>query len=387
MARQVSLGRSEDDHGREDKEEVVSSRHGKGGERLAGGEYRCWFWLAICLHVFLWGYSCYKSAHWRRLLAEGRMHVVGLHQGWLFGLPQDLSDPQWKTLRKFFPLLAAAIPLHVGLSRGARRLGATIPGAQLCFYCASNLGFLVFLHGGKSIWPCSIVAATYLVGRFLKGSRWNPALTWAFCLAMVLTSDYYRGFQHWYWIWTPLGFLDQMGNGVYAWQTQFNLTMLRLVSFNMERYWANGASKDKRKEDGEDRISVGMDVRGSSVGGSEADRDVSRRADAQASTCDDDYTFPLMLAYVFYIPLYIAGPIMTYPSWLSHFRQPQTSVSPRKIGLMLFGVACYVLIIEVMLHLYLYVSINNNRTWDHVRGDVVPGWEVAWGGFITLQFM
>jgi len=372
--------------GREGKGEADGRLRTRG---LVSREYRCWFGLAIALHVLLWGYSAYKSAHWRRLRAEGRMYVDGLVQGWFLALPQDLSDPQWKTLRNFFPLLAAAIPFHAGLSRGARRLGASsMPGAHLSFYCASNFGFVVFLHGGKSIWPLAIAAVVYLIGHVFRGSRWNPVLTWTFCLAMVFASDYFRGFQGWSWARTPLGFLDGMGNGVYAWQTQFNLTMLRLVSFNMERYWANSGGKDKQKEHAGEQKSANMEARrGTSTGDGDADRDVPGMVAAQTSTCDHDYTFARLLAYVFYIPLYIAGPIMTYPSWLGNFRQPQTSVSVRQIVGMLCGVVCYVFAIEILLHLYMYVSINNNRTWDLIRGEVMPGWEVAWGGFITLQFM
>eukprot|EP00277_Geminigera_cryophila_P025917 CAMPEP_0179464482 /NCGR_PEP_ID=MMETSP0799-20121207/46287_1 /TAXON_ID=46947 /ORGANISM="Geminigera cryophila, Strain CCMP2564" /LENGTH=247 /DNA_ID=CAMNT_0021268287 /DNA_START=42 /DNA_END=782 /DNA_ORIENTATION=+ len=235
-------------------QERESDLHSKGGQGREGKtcplsgvmhaarlpmEYRCWFALSICFHIFMWGYTAHKSVHWHKLRNEGNMYVDGIQQGWLFGFPQDLSDPQWRMLRSFFPLLAAGIPLHASLSRYAKHLENFLPGVHLYFYSASNLGFLIFLHGGKAIWPLMIAAFTYWIGRVFKGSKSNPALTWAFCLAMVVASDYYRGFQHWTWGGTPLGFLERWGDGVYAWQIQFNLTMLRLVSFNMERYWVN----------------------------------------------------------------------------------------------------------------------------------------------------
>ena len=306
-------------------------------------EYRCWFALSICFHAWMWGYTAYKSVAWRKLHAEGNMYVHGMHQGWLFGLPQDLSDPQWKTLRQFFPLLAAGIPVHSGLSLGARRLEAVLPGAHMVFYCASNLGFIMFLHGGKAIWPLLIAGVTYGIGRVFKGSRCNPAFTWAFCLAMVFASDYYRGFRDWRWRGTPLAFLDAWGDGVYAWQIQYNLTMLRLVSFNMERFWVNiggpraGAAPDKK--------SIGMHARVVSAaaeaqhGGRLREREREReggreREDGGAdsalahaeggregggervpNTRDEDYTLLHLVGYVFYIPLYIAGPIMTFPAW------------------------------------------------------------------------
>ena len=41
---------------------------------------------------------------------------------------------------------------------------------------------------------------------------------------------------------------------------------------------------------------------------------------------------------------------------------------------MLARVGVYIFAIEVMLHLYMYVSINNNRSWGYIRNDFMPGW-------------
>jgi len=238
---------------------------------------------------------------------------------------------------------------------------------------------------------------------------------------MVVASDYLRGFQTWSWLGTPLWFLERWGSGVYAWQTQFNLTMLRLISFNMERYWVNNNTRD-----GGGSRSIGVEERAAGV-----DKDVMMQALAErgggdatagaagggrgalAMTCDDDYSCLHLIAYVFYIPLYIAGPIMTFPAWLDNTRHPQTSVSRSKLAAMLLQVGAYVLCIELLLHVYMYVSINNHRSWDlvlkylpsgtkisdfdilvpearaslQVQGDAMPAWEIAWGGFLTLNFM
>ena len=304
-------------------------------------EYRCWFALSICFHACMWGYTAYKSETWRRLHAEGRMYVQGIHRGWLFGLPQDLSDPQWKTLRQFFPLLAVGIPVHSGLSLAARRLEAVLPGAHLVFYCASNLAFVLFLHGGKAIWPLLTAGVTYGIGHVFKGSKCNPALTWAFCLAVLFASDYYRGFRDWRWQGTPLAFLDEWGDGVYAWQIQYNLTMLRLVSFNMERYWVN-AGAPRAGGAAPDIKGISMHARGAAAaseaqaGGRQRETERGRERedgraesapalaegereggekDRELSTRDEDYTWLRMVGYVFYIPLFIAGPIMTFPAW------------------------------------------------------------------------
>ena len=319
------------------------------GWALVSMELRFWLALSLCFHMFMWVYTGQKSAHWRKLHASGQMYVDGLHPGWFFGLPQDLSDPQWRMLRKFLPLIALGIPVHAALSRGSKRLETSLPGARMYFYCATNIGFVVFLHGGKAIWPVSIAAVSYCIGRLFQGSKWNPVLTWAFCLAMLIASDYYRGFQHWRWWGTPLGFLETWGNGVYAWQTQFNLTMLRLVSFNIERYWANCPSRssvdrgDEEEEGGgacaERSGVVVMSTRGGHsghTGGRVGCKIGARRDQGVQRTCDKDYSLVHLVSYVFYIPLYIAGPIMTFPSWLAGSRQPQSTMTPSQARITLF---------------------------------------------------
>ena len=369
----------------EEGDAKACSKSGVRGVRVLSTEYRCWFVLSISFHVWMWGYTAYKSTHWHKLESDGRMYVHGMQPGWVFGIRQDLSDPQWKTLRKFLPLIAAGIPLHASLSLGAKRLEAALPGSHVYFYCLSNIGFIIFLHGGKSIWPLLIAGVTYWIGKVWKGSRLNPVLTWVFCVAMVVASDYLRGFQTWSWLGTPLWFLERWGSGVYAWQTQFNLTMLRLISFNMERYWVNNNTRD-----GGGSRSIGVEERAAGV-----DKDVMMQALAErgggdakagaagggrgalAMTCDDDYSCLHLIAYVFYIPLYIAGPIMTFPAWLDNTRHPQTSVSRSKLAAMLLQVGAYVLCIELLLHVYMYVSINNHRSWDLVLKYLPSGLKIS----------
>ena len=41
-------------------------------------------------------------------------------------------------------------------------------------------------------------------------------------------------------------------------------------------------------------------------------------------------------------------------------------------GVMLGRVALYILCIEVLLHLYMYISVNNNRTWDYIQDGFMP---------------
>ncbi len=52
--------------------------------------------------------------------------------------------------------------------------------------------------------------------------------------------------------------LDSQG-GLYAWQIQFNLTLLRLVSFNLERYWSL-QREHFEKEGGQEMVATGKET-------------------------------------------------------------------------------------------------------------------------------
>ena len=66
-------------------QEMESDLHSKGGQGSEGKtcplsgvmhaarlpmEYRCWFALSICFHIFMWGYTAHKSVHWHKLRNE-----------------------------------------------------------------------------------------------------------------------------------------------------------------------------------------------------------------------------------------------------------------------------------------------------------------------------
>ena len=105
--------------------------------------------------------------------------------------------------------------------------------------------------------------------------------------------------------------LDRLvGDGAYNWQIQFNLTFLRLISFCMDRFWSVSprAPEYKRPDkEGSDRIIGGTSASSDLV---QAERLEEERVDF--AVAPHHYTLLRMLAYVFYIPLYIAGPIVSF---------------------------------------------------------------------------
>ena len=115
-----------------------------------------------------------------------------------------------------------------------------------------------------------------------------------------------------------------VGGGAYNGQMQFSLTFRRLFAFCMDRFWSLGPAPADlqhlqpagvRSVKGSSSSGGGkiIGLSGSASDSPDAERTEELRADVALSP--DKYSVLCMLAYVFYIPLYIAGPIVSFNSF------------------------------------------------------------------------
>ncbi len=70
------------------------------------------------------------------------------------------------------------------------------------------------------------------------------------------------------------------------------------------------------------------------------------------------YSFVAMVAYLFYIPLYIAGPITSFNSFSSCMWRRQQSHSFAKLLRMLARVFVMGIALEVSVHYFYYIAIS-----------------------------
>ena len=116
-----------------------------------------------------------------------------------------------------------------------------------------SLVMLVALHGSSAFKILLIMAINYLIARTFRGSWLSPVLTWTFNGLVLFSNDIYHGYRFSslsssfsYLVQTPCisntianFFRQDNFTGVYPrWNVIFNITMLRLISFNMDYYWA-----------------------------------------------------------------------------------------------------------------------------------------------------
>jgi hypothetical protein len=112
--------------------------------------------------------------------------------------------------------------------------------------------FLVALHGFSAIKVLTILFANYCIATRLP-RKYAPAATWIFNVSTLFANELSEGYKyakmaayispiavdgaetslHSWGSW-----LDSYGGIMSRWEILFNLTVLRLISFNLDYYWS-----------------------------------------------------------------------------------------------------------------------------------------------------
>ncbi len=111
------------------------------------------------------------------------------------------------------------------------------------------------LHGTSILKIAVILSLNYAIAKACGGSKLGPLLGWVFNGAVLFANEWSEGYRFasihpslQSWVWdcclrfaqysSPISNQDYW-EGIYPrWHIIFNITMLRLISFNMDYYWA-----------------------------------------------------------------------------------------------------------------------------------------------------
>jgi D-alanyl-lipoteichoic acid acyltransferase DltB (MBOAT superfamily) len=204
----------------------------------------------------------------------------------------DNSDAQYAQFRDHIPKLIPLVVAYLVAShfkRGDKR--------SLSSSLALSFATVVLLHGTNVLKMLVITGTSFLIGCSLGGSRLNPIFTWIFNLAILFSNEYYDGYRY-----AAIGksyeWMDEYPGVISRWHILFNFTMLRLISFNVDYYWA---CNEKIKK--------------------EHHAPVTDRERIQLSCALQDYNYINFLTYVLYTPLLLCGPIITFNDFISQVRK------------------------------------------------------------------
>ena len=219
---------------------------------------------------------------------------------------QDNSDAQYRSYRTNLPALAALMAGFFGLKYAYMRpvLHDSSPANNLHrvpFYLIFLLIMLTILHGASVLKVLVILSANFALAKATGGTRFAVPVTWLFNAGVLLATEWYEGYAfanlH-----SRLAFLDTW-RGVYPrLHVNFNITMLRLVSFSIDYHWACN------------QIGIADVGHSLPISPHETDAEYSQpwgelsdKKSAAVFHPRSNYTFLNYLSYALYAPLYIAG--------------------------------------------------------------------------------
>ncbi|KAI4167631.1 MAG: hypothetical protein LQ343_007049, partial [Gyalolechia ehrenbergii] len=203
--------------------------------------------------------------------------------------------------------------------------------------------YLLALHGASSLKVFVILYINYALAKRLPQS-YVPLATWVFNIGILFANEFYgKADQSWG------SLLDSYGGLLPRWEIMFNITVLRLISFNLDYHWSlnrSGGSPIEKKQ---------LD---------QSDLSERNRVDLPAKA--HDYAFRNYFAYVLYSPLYLTGPILTFNDYISQLRYTPRSISRERT--ILYGIRFLIslLTMEIMIHFLYAVAISKSQ----------PAWEV-----------
>ncbi|TFK50179.1 MBOAT-domain-containing protein [Heliocybe sulcata] len=285
-----------------------------------------------------------------------------LSQGWLLGRDIDNSDTQYRSFRNNIPALVLLAAIFFGLkyiydyfsNAPIPYHGSSSHPYRIPFLSAFSVLMLVGLHGSSALKVLVIISLNYHIAKYFGASKLAPIFTWVFNAAVLFANETNGGYKF-AALHPSLEFLDSMNGAYPRWHVSFNITMLRLVSFSMDHFWAcnrNGTPDTGSVLNYRERISTPHTL--------------------------SSYSYVNYLAYVLYPPLYIAGPIMTFNDFMWQLERPAT-IPRRSVATYALRFLSCLLTMELMLHFMYVVAIKDSRAW---QGD--SPFELSMIGFWNL---
>jgi D-alanyl-lipoteichoic acid acyltransferase DltB (MBOAT superfamily) len=288
----------------------------------------------------------------------------------------------------------AAFPLRTTQTKfrsSVQKQGDAYSEQRISFDFAFALLYLAFLHGFSGFKVLTILYLNYQLATKLP-RKYVPAVTWVSNVAILFANELSRGYPYRNvagLIMPPTvsggavqdsflmqwgSWMDSYGGLVVRWEVLFNLTILRLISFNLDYYW----SIDKGTSNALEVATYPLLPLTSPYPGASEHRhaDVHKKRQLDPANLSErervsipaeakEFCFRNYVAYAIYAPLYLTGPIITFNDYISQSRfRPSTIETSRTIR---YGIrfVLVLLAMEITLHFdYVGAISMSNPKWD-----------------------
>lgn len=275
--------------------------------------------------------------------------------GWLFGRKRDDSDFQYKSFRDYVPVLVAVMLVYLLISKLSERLGRpaqyqgvsakTIRPHRVVFLCCFTAVFVLTLHGLNTMKLLAVCLVNYGLTQALGGSVFGLIAAWTWNVGALFAVHSYDGFQF-ASLSSNLAWMDDLHGLLPRWQINFNITMLRLISFALDYHWSRTAPCTAEQQQ--------IDSDGPIV-------DARKRSDVPLAA--SEYNFTNYFLYLLYPPLFIAGPIVTFHDFVRQLHNP-LPIPPQHTARYAVRLVLTMLTMEFMLHFMYVNAIKDAKAWQ-----------------------
>ncbi|GAB4829635.1 hypothetical protein Ancab_019298 [Ancistrocladus abbreviatus] len=320
---------------------------------------------AACFYTYIIHRSLKLSHDYHEMLR-------GLRPGWLAGRLNDVSDAQWRNVRGNLPVLTTVFGAFTLIAVSLRGMYHLKASGMSIVWLLTSLIYLLYLHGACVIFILLISSLNYVLVKVFARTKYFSLVLWTFNVFFLICNRVYEGYSF-----SALGdrwvYLDNF-RGTFRWHICFNFVTLRMISFGYDYHWACQSSCfDEEKH-----------IQHCSVCKSGRTCYLLLQ---ERSLQSDKFFFSIYLCYLFYAPLYIAGPIISFNAFASQLDLPQNTHSTKDVVFYGLRWVFSLLLIELMTHFFHFNAFALSGLWKQLSAvDVfIIGYGVL--NFMWLKFL
>lgn len=289
-----------------------------------------------------------------------------LKPGWIAGRLRDDSDFQYRSFRDYVPALICIMGLYLLISKiftllpssaparytrleGSSSLQPQVKTNRIPFLIVFTSVFVFALHGTNSLKLLLILVTNYALAKTLGGRRIAPGVAFTFNIGTLFAVHWNDGFEY-SKISPALEFLEAFKGLLPRWQINFNITMLRLVSFALDYHWAK-AEANAGGQAGRAMSEVTHEP-----------HEATYQERTRLTRHLEEYNLSSYLLYVLYPALFIAGPIMTFNDFTHQLERP-TRIDTRTVVRYAIRFVISLFTMELILHFIYVNAIKDTKAW------------------------
>ena len=277
--------------------------------------------------------------------------------GWIFNRKMDNSDHQYASFRKNLPTLILVLSGYLIATFGIKQISRLDVyrkqsiAIKSTWYLLFSTVFLLALFGASALKVFAILSIHYILIKARPVQSISaPLLSWIFSISILLLNHFYDGYRFGS-ISNHLAFLDNVKGVGIRWNITFNFTVLRMISFAMDRYWY------LKDPDVPSRLHL------ESCTICNESPNMCKRSRSETSHKVSDYNFFNYMLYCIYAPLYMAGPIVTFNDFLHQMKHTPRSINLKDSITYTLRWFAIVFLMEVMMHFSYVVAIKDTKAW------------------------